>query len=110
VAKVADISCAFTRQEIAMSEFPAVTRHGLYLAALIATAVPSVAQTTAAGNADSASGPTVTIQPLTKYALADGTASVMLPDGWRVTQTGVAFIRAEGQGRDRDVRRHRAGA
>jgi hypothetical protein len=79
-----------------MSEFQAVTRHGLYLAALIATAVPSGAQTTAAGNADAASGPTVTIQPLTKYALADGTASVMLPEGWRVTQTGVAFIRAEG--------------
>jgi hypothetical protein len=41
-------------------------------------------------------GPTISIQPLTKYVLPDQTASAMLPDGWRVTQTGVAFIRAEG--------------
>ena len=40
--------------------------------------------------------PTIAIQPLTRYALPDKTASVMLPDGWRVTQTGVAYIRAEG--------------
>jgi hypothetical protein len=41
-------------------------------------------------------GPMVAIQPLTKYVLPDQTASVMLPDGWHVTRTGIAFIRAEG--------------
>lgn len=41
-------------------------------------------------------GPMIAIKPLTKYTLPDKTASVMLPDGWHVTQTGVAFIRAEG--------------
>lgn len=41
-------------------------------------------------------GPMMAIKPLTKYSLPDKTASVMLPDGWHVTQTGVAFIRAEG--------------
>jgi hypothetical protein len=38
----------------------------------------------------------VAIQPLTKYVLPDQTASELLPDGWHVTQTDVAFIRAEG--------------
>jgi hypothetical protein len=38
----------------------------------------------------------VSIDPLTKYTLPDQTASVMLPEGWRVTYTGIAFIRAEG--------------
>lgn len=38
----------------------------------------------------------LTIDPLTKYTLPDQTASVMLPEGWRVTHTGIAFIRAEG--------------
>jgi hypothetical protein len=38
----------------------------------------------------------VSIDPLTKYTLPDETASVMLPQGWRVTYTGIAFIRAEG--------------
>jgi hypothetical protein len=46
--------------------------------------------------AAAAAGPTIAIEPLTKYVLPDQTASVMLPDGWHVTQTGVAFIRAEG--------------
>ena len=50
--------------------------------------------TTGAQAADSEA--TIAIQPLTRYALPDKTASVMLPDGWRVTQTGVAYIRAEG--------------
>ena len=49
-----------------------------------------------AQTAEAPPGPTIAIQPLTKYVLPDKTASVMLPDGWRVTQTGVAFIRAEG--------------
>ena len=38
----------------------------------------------------------LSIDPLVKYTLPDQTASVMLPDGWRVTRTGIAFIRAEG--------------
>jgi hypothetical protein len=38
----------------------------------------------------------ISIDPLTKYTLPDQTASVMLPDGWHVTRTGIAFIRAEG--------------
>ena len=66
-------------------------RQALLLAALIAATGPGGAQA-----ATAASGPTVTIQPLTKFTLPDETASVMLPDGWHITQTGVAFIRAEG--------------
>ena len=50
----------------------------------------------AAGALAADSGQTVAIQPLTRYVLPDMTASVMLPEGWHVTQTGVAFIRAEG--------------
>lgn len=38
----------------------------------------------------------LSIDPLVKYTLPDQTASVMLPDGWHVTRTGIAFIRAEG--------------
>jgi hypothetical protein len=45
-----------------------------------------------AGSADQM----ISIDPLTKYTLPDQTASVMLPDGWHVTRTGIAFIRAEG--------------
>ena len=56
----------------------------------------STGSDTPAQAAGAGSGPTIAIQPLTKYVLPDKTASVMLPDGWRVTQTGVAFIRAEG--------------
>jgi hypothetical protein len=68
-----------------MPEFQITFGRGLLLAALFATGAQA---------ADSE--PTIAIQPLTKYVLPDKTASVMLPDGWRVTQTGVAFIRAEG--------------
>jgi hypothetical protein len=50
----------------------------------------------ASGQGGGPEGPTVAIQPLTKYVLPDQTASVMLPDGWNVTRTGIAFIRAEG--------------
>src|SRR5262249_1874684 len=46
----------------------------------------------------SAGDGTVTIDSLTRYVLPDQTASVMLPDGWHVTRTGIAFIRAEGPG------------
>lgn len=74
-----------------MSVFQTVFRRGLLLAALAAM------DARAAGAATSpASGPMVAIQPLTKFVLPDQTASVMLPDGWHVTQTDVAFIRAEG--------------
>ena len=72
-----------------MSVFQPAFRRGLLLAALAAISVH-------AANAATASGPMMTIQPLTKYVLPDQTASVMLPDGWHVTQTDVAFIRAEG--------------
>lgn len=53
------------------------------------------------GAAWGASGPAadeqmLSIDPLVKYTLPDQTASVMLPDGWHVTRTGIAFIRAEG--------------
>jgi hypothetical protein len=34
--------------------------------------------------------------PLKQYVLADHTASVMLPETWKVTQTGVALIQAQG--------------
>ena len=87
-----------------MSGFQTASRYGIMLAALIAMDAPSaLAAPKASASLDSptqaagaATGPTVAIQPLIKYALPDHTASVMLPDGWRVTQTGVAFIRAEG--------------
>jgi hypothetical protein len=69
----------------AMLEFQTTLGRGLLLASLFAVG---------AQGADS--DPTIAIQPLTKYVLPDKTASVMLPDGWRVTQTGVAYIRAEG--------------
>ena len=39
---------------------------------------------------------TIPIQPLTKYVIPNQTASVMLPDGWQVTRTGIAMIRAQG--------------
>ena len=65
-----------------------------------ALGAPKAAANKAAADADKQApqdaGPMIAIQPLTKYSLPDKTASVMLPDGWRVTQTGVAFIRAEG--------------
>ena len=70
-----------------MSVFQPAFRRGLLLAALAAIDVHA---------ANAATGPMMTIQPLTKYVLPDQTASVMLPDGWHVTQTDVAFIRAEG--------------
>ncbi len=76
-----------------MSGFRAATCYGFCLAVLMALASPNAS---AAAGAQEESGPTIAIQPLTKYTLPDRTASVMLPDGWRVTQTGVAFIRAEG--------------
>lgn len=74
-----------------ISVFQAGLRHGLLLAALVAMNVHAAGAATAA-----ASGAMVAIQPLTKYVLPDQTASVMLPDGWHVTQTDVAFFRAEG--------------
>jgi len=74
-----------------MSEFQTAFRRGLLLAALVAMDAHAAGAATSA-----ASGPMVAIQPLTKYVLPDQTASVMLPDGWHVTQTDVAFIRAEG--------------
>jgi hypothetical protein len=49
----------------------------------------------AAGPADPAAA-TIPIQPLTKYVIPNQTASVMLPDGWQVTRTGIAMIRAQG--------------
>jgi hypothetical protein len=86
-----------------MSRFQTASRRTLLLTALIALPCgvwASGAWAAEAATPDKAaakdSGPTVTIQPLTKYSLADGTATVMLPDGWHVTQTGVAYIRAEG--------------
>jgi hypothetical protein len=57
-----------------------------------ATALPAAAS----DGTPAAPGPMVAIQPLTKYTLPDMSASVMLPQGWKVTQTGVAFIRAAG--------------
>jgi hypothetical protein len=81
---------AFTqRGDCMMSGFQTASCCGILFATLIAMG-------TSAQAADAVSGPTVAIQPLTKYVLPDQTASVMLPDGWHVTQTGVAFIRAEG--------------
>jgi hypothetical protein len=68
-----------------MTDLTASLGRGLLLFTLFATGAQA---------ADSES--TIAIQPLTKYVLPDQTASVMLPDGWRVTQTGVAYIRAEG--------------
>jgi len=50
---------------------------------------------TAAGPTDPAAA-TIPIQPLTKYVIPNQTASVMLPDGWQVTRTGIAMIRAQG--------------
>lgn len=84
-----------------MSRFQTASRQTLILAALLASAASAQAANTPATTPDAAAppaaaGPTVAIQPLTKYKLPDGTASVMLPDGWRVTQTGIGFIRAEG--------------
>lgn len=68
-----------------MSDFRTALGRGLLLTVLFAT-----------GTHAADSDPTIAIQPLTKYVLPDKTASVMLPDGWHVTQTGVAYIRAEG--------------
>jgi hypothetical protein len=82
---------AFAQQEIStMSAIQAASRHAIWLAALAALSAPANAETSAPA------GPTIAIQPLTKYVLPDKTASVMLPAGWQVTQTGPAFIRAEG--------------
>jgi hypothetical protein len=73
-----------------MSAIQVAPRRAVLLAALAALVQPASAEM------NPASGPTIAIQPLTKYVLPDKTASVMLPDGWHVTQTGPAFIRAEG--------------
>lgn len=75
-------------------------RHQRCLVAAIPWATIAVGSALAAPNGQppgaAPPGPTIAIQPLTKYVLPDQTASIMLPEGWRVTQTGVAFIRAEG--------------
>ena len=78
-----------------MSEFQTVFRRAVLLAALtpLTTLLAALDAQAATG---AAPGATIAIQPLTKYVLPDQTASVMLPDGWHVTQTDVAFIRAEG--------------
>jgi hypothetical protein len=73
-----------------MSGIHVTCRHTIVLVALAALAAPANADT------NPPAGPTIAIQPLTKYVLPDNTASVMLPDGWHVTQTGPGFIRAEG--------------
>jgi hypothetical protein len=53
--------------------------------------------TLALAAADSASTPVAApTLPLKQYVLADHTASVMLPETWKVTQTGVALIQAQG--------------
>ncbi|HWY63422.1 MAG TPA: hypothetical protein VNW15_16090 [Rhizomicrobium sp.] len=74
--------------------FVVVCRHGVLFAALIAIGGSQASAAPAAPAPDA--GPTVAIKPLTKYTLPDKTASVMLPDGWHVTQTAVGYIRAEG--------------
>jgi hypothetical protein len=68
-----------------MPKIPTTFSRGWLLAVLFAT-----------GAQATDSEQTIAIKPLTKYVLPDKTASVMLPDGWSVTQTGVAYIRAEG--------------
>jgi len=75
-----------------------ICRRTLVSARRLATVLPllSFSAAVAAAQGGAAQGPTVAIQPLTKYVLPDQTASVMLPDGWHVTRTGIAFIRAEG--------------
>jgi hypothetical protein len=65
-------------------------------ASAVCHAQAAASQTAPTPESAQAAGPTVAIQPLTKYVLPDQTASVMLPDGWHVTRTGIAFIRAEG--------------
>jgi hypothetical protein len=60
--------------------------------ALLALAPDNPARATASSSAEQM----ISIDPLTKYTLPDQTASVMLPQGWHVTHTGIAFIRAEG--------------
>ena len=47
----------------------------------------------AAGEAASGAAPAAALSP---YVLPDKTASINLPADWRVVQTGVAFIRAQG--------------
>src|SRR5579872_6528770 len=86
------------RRKAFMSRFQTASRRTLMLAALIAMPGGAWAADAAKDTTKDAPppGPTVTIQPLTKYSLADGTATVMLPAGWHVTQTGIAYIRAEG--------------
>jgi hypothetical protein len=73
-----------------MSGIQEAFRHAILLGAFGALVAPANAET------NQSAGPTIAIQPLTKYVLPDKTASVMLPDGWHVTQTGPAFIRADG--------------
>jgi hypothetical protein len=65
---------------------------GSALGLLLALAPAGEVCATNSGSADQM----ISIDPLTKYTLPDQTASVMLPDGWHVTRTGIAFIRAEG--------------
>ena len=76
--------------------FATLIAMGPALGAPKAAASKAAASSDAPAATDAATGAMITIQPLTKYTLPDKTASVMLPDGWHVTQTGVAFIRAEG--------------
>jgi hypothetical protein len=85
-------------QCIGPDELTMICRRTLVSARHLATVLPllSFSAAVAAAQGGAAQGPTVAIQPLTKYVLPDQTASVMLPDGWHVTRTGIAFIRAEG--------------
>jgi hypothetical protein len=80
-----------------MDRLPATPfrRHG-FLPALMAMSA-FAPWTLASAAADSASPPAAApTLPLKQYVLPDHTASVMLPDTWKVTQTGVALIQAQG--------------
>jgi hypothetical protein len=65
--------------------------HGVLL-----LAASTVALVTAQGAEPTASTASASTSGLKQYVLADHTASAMLPPDWKVVQTGVAYISAQG--------------
>ena len=79
-----------------MDRWTATPLRRLFLTAFVATNVLAVGIVVPAAADPSASPAGAAALGLKQYVLPDHTASVMLPESWKVTQTGVALIEAQG--------------
>jgi hypothetical protein len=68
-------------------------RTGVCGSFITSIALLAAASAAAQGQAQSSSA---ALPPLNSYVLPNRTASIALPANWRVVQTGIAFIRAQG--------------